>query len=159
MSLRERFDAKWIPVTESGCWIWAADNAGKYAQFRMSTDPKEGSESAHRAAWMIYRGPIPKGMMVCHQCDVPICVNPDHLFLGTATDNMRDAAKKGRMNWKPGETRKMKVGSAHHSSKVSETDVIAIRESNEKGVVLARRYGITPTVVSKIRRRLLWRHV
>jgi HNH endonuclease len=74
------------------CWRWTGhrSNLG-YGVFNTKTQSK-----AHRASWELHRGQIPSGMMVLHKCDVRDCVNPDHLFLGTQTDNMRDMAKKGR---------------------------------------------------------------
>lgn len=98
-------------------------------------------------------------MFVCHKCDVRSCVNPDHLFLGTPSDNMSDAARKGRMGWKPGEKRNLRVGESHHSAKLSEDTVRLIRASSERGVVLARRFGVSNITVSRIRRRILWRSV
>jgi hypothetical protein len=77
-----------------GCWLWAAGLTGRYGHF-------EG-DYAHRFAWRIHFGPIPKGRCVCHRCDVPLCVRPDHLFLGTHKDNTQDAIRKGRFrNWRP----------------------------------------------------------
>jgi hypothetical protein len=76
------------------CWLWIGPVYGNNhygcASSRGRTMP------AHRLAWTIARGPIPAGMKVLHRCDVPLCVRPDHLFLGTQADNMRDAATKGR---------------------------------------------------------------
>lgn len=90
-----RFESKFIPVTESGCWLWLRGiNAKGYGQFGR----KHGSDQAHRVAWELYRGQIPDGMNVCHSCDVRCCVNPDHLFLGTQKDNMQDCMKKGRLS-------------------------------------------------------------
>jgi hypothetical protein len=63
------------------------------------------------------------------------------------------------MNWKPGETRNLPVGSRHHSAKISEADAMKIRGSKEMGVSLSKQYGISPNVVSKIRRGLLWKHI
>lgn len=88
-----RFESKFIPVTESGCWLWLRRTSpAGYGHFGR----KHGSCQAHRVAWELYKGPIPDGMNVCHVCDVRCCVNPDHLFLGTQQDNMRDCWNKGR---------------------------------------------------------------
>ena len=90
---RARFDSTWEAVTESGCWLWlGSTKGGGYGRFRL----RGASLRAHRAAWELYRGPIPIGVCVLHRCDVRVCVNPDHLWLGTVRDNNLDAIRKGR---------------------------------------------------------------
>lgn len=89
----ERIELKSIPIPESGCWIWTeyCNNHG-YGRFRV-----DGKKTlAHRASYEAFIGPIPEGMLVCHKCDTPACVNPSHLFLGTDKDNVRDCINKGR---------------------------------------------------------------
>ena len=83
--VKERFDAKWMLCEETGCWIWMASRKPKgYGSFY----GKVGStDQAHRWAWMLYRGPIPDGMMIDHICRVHACVNPDHLRVVTARQN------------------------------------------------------------------------
>lgn len=79
-------------TTEDDCYDWLGRHRdGDYGTFRYC-----GTNIASRAAWMIFVGPIPKGMLVCHRCDNPPCTNLRHLFLGTAADNIRDAVAKGR---------------------------------------------------------------
>ena len=91
---REKFLIRCIPVTESGCWIWTGSmSSGGYGQVKIGGK----LHRAHRVAWTIFKGPIHDGLMVCHRCDVRDCVNPEHLFLGTAKDNFQDCLKKGRM--------------------------------------------------------------
>jgi hypothetical protein len=95
--LLPRFEEKYIPEPNSGCWIWTGwVNRAGYGYININGRHERDTE-AHRAAWLLFRGPIPEGMYVCHKCDIPSCVNPDHLFLGTQTDNMRDASAKGRL--------------------------------------------------------------
>ena len=80
------------------CWLWMgfSDTRGGYGRTTVVTDGKRRLVPAHRASWEIHFGPIPYGMMVCHICDVPRCVNPKHLFLGTNEDNTADRVVKGR---------------------------------------------------------------
>ena len=87
-----RFESKIIK--SNSCWIWSASKDKKgYGNFRNIK-----MERAHRFSYETYKGPIPEDMYVCHSCDVPSCVNPDHLWLGTAKDNSQDRDKKGRHN-------------------------------------------------------------
>lgn len=94
-----RFEQNYIPVTESGCWLWiggirkskALDYGAMFAHGRQWV--------AHRLSWTLHHGPIPDGLLVCHTCDVSLCVNPSHLFLGTHTDNNHDCIKKNRRSY------------------------------------------------------------
>ncbi len=91
--LTERFEQKYIPVTETGCWLWIASYSTKgYGRIGFLGR----SEKAHRISWMIAYGPVPEDKHVLHKCDTRCCVNPDHLFLGTNLDNIKDRDSKGR---------------------------------------------------------------
>ncbi|ALC12519.1 HNH endonuclease signature motif containing protein [Sphingopyxis sp. 113P3] len=93
-----RFQSRVSPEPNSGCWLWlgAANEQGRGSfRYGMAGEQKR-TGLASRISYEMAIGPIPDGMQVLHRCDVPLCVNPDHLFLGTVTDNMRDMVAKGR---------------------------------------------------------------
>lgn len=104
---------------------------------------------AHRLAYEAFVGPIPKGMCVCHRCDVRECVNPDHLFLGTSQENMADRDQKGRT------ARGEKQGFARLTS----AQALAVYSDPRKGVTIATEYGVTPGTVSSIKHGRNWAHV
>lgn len=130
------------------CWIFKPQSkALRYRQLKVG-----GSRSpslAHRVSWELAHGHIPDGLVVCHRCDNPPCVNPAHLFLGTHKDNSQDMAHKG----------KSQRGERNTKAKLTADDVIAIRLSAKSGREIAKDYGIQPTQVSHIRLRKQWKHV
>lgn len=153
-----RFERGYTPEPSCGCWLWLGNTGWTgYGAFRI--DPKSNSIPAHRASWKLHRGDIPSGLFVCHTCDNRACVNPDHLFLGTPSENMQDASRKGRMNWKAGEVRALRKGEDHPASKLKKSDVLDIRSSSLLGTELADKYGVSNNTISRIRRGLIWRHV
>ncbi len=156
-TLQERFEARILPEPNSGCWLWdgAVDTTGHgYGTLGFhKPSGKWGTEKAHRVSWMVYRGEIPEGLWVLHRCDNRVCVNPDHLFLGTRSDNMQDCSKKGRCkNIFP-------RGGRHFKAKITEEDVRAIRTTDARIGDIAARYGMTKRNVYDIRSGATWRHV
>lgn len=85
-----------MPITETGCWIWLGGTRGKSGYGCMTHPKTQKPTQAHRFSWELHRGEIPEGMLVLHKCDVPSCVNPDHLYLGTHGENMKDMVKRNR---------------------------------------------------------------
>lgn len=149
----ERFDAKWMPVTECGCHLWfAAVNHFGYGKFAVAS---EKWALAHRYSYERHYGKIPDGMLVCHSCDVPSCVNPEHLFLGTYADNAKDRQKKNRGGQPKGEE--------HGRSKLTADDVVKIRElvANEEltSYAASKKFGINHKTARDIVSGKLWKHV
>jgi len=94
----EEFYSRAKKDENSGCWLWQKSvTRGGYGQ----QGYKMYNYSAHRLSWIFSVGPIPKGLAVCHKCDNPLCINPEHLFLGTQKDNVQDMMKKGRHGARP----------------------------------------------------------
>ncbi len=148
-TLQNRFDAKWIPEPYSGCWLWTAAKSPRGYGMIGAGGRLDGTLRAHRVSWILHRGEIPEGKEVCHQCDTPLCVNPDHLFLGSHEENMHDAVKKGRTS----------RGEQRPSAKLTEDQVREIRASTETQTEIAIRYGICQQHISDVKSGRKWRHV
>lgn len=132
-----------------GCWFWTGcvDRDG-YGQIGVNYRQLK----AHRFSWELHYSAIPEGLFVCHRCDNPSCVNPEHLFLGTNQDNTRDKVSKGRQP----------IGSQLPSAKLTEREVVAIRQliaAGQPQAQIAREHNVTPAVVCHINRGRSWRHV
>lgn len=107
---------------------------------------------AHRLSYFLYYGDFDKQLKVLHKCDNPSCVNPEHLFLGTTEDNIRDRVVKERSA----------VGERQHSSKLTKDIVIKIRNEYASGAReyhLAKKYGVRHVSINKIINRISWKHI
>lgn len=141
-----------IIVRPSGCVLWTGPiySAQGYGTFQF---PGYSGDYAHRAVWSVFHGPIPKGLFVCHRCDVPQCVNPLHLFVGTAQDNVADRDRKGRTA----------CGEAIGHSKLTEAQVLEILslDISKRGALkaAAAKYGVTSNTLINIRAGRSWKHV
>lgn len=145
--MKTNFD-NYIPEPNSGCWLWVGQQHRQgYGCLMINGKFK----LAHRVMYERFVGPIPDGMMVLHKCDIPSCVNPDHLFVGTQTDNMHDMCAKGRHTPVAGER--------NSHAKLTVADVIAIRASKERNVDLAKKYGIKADSIWKVKSRRTWAHI
>ncbi|MEQ1573098.1 MAG: HNH endonuclease signature motif containing protein [Vicinamibacterales bacterium] len=148
MTIMERFMAK-VAVQESHCWLWTgcARNRRDYGGFSF----RGRLMGAHVVSWILHRGEVPGGLCVLHHCDVPRCVNPDHLWLGTNADNNTDRDRKGR--------RRQVRGEGCSFAKLTEEAVLYIRSSGETLEALADRYGVTPCTIQEARAGTTWGHV
>ncbi len=148
-TLEERFWSKVDIGKKEDCWLWRGNfRSNGYGQIRL----KGKTLSAHRVSYELMFGAINDiKMFVCHKCDNPICVNPNHFFLGTNSDNMKDAYKKGRINPIPPVGNKFKKGDKAKNSVLTDEQVLQIREMINNGdsvkdislLFLVSRYKIT----------------
>jgi len=150
-NIQERFEDKYIPVTECGCWLWIAKTKkfsnGNYGIIWLDDKWKY----AHRVSWELTHGKIPDGLDVLHKCDEPSCVNPSHLFIGTQADNNLDRDRKGRQV--------APRGIHNGNAKLTDEQVVFIRNSKESSIQLSKVVGIASSGIRKIRRGEAWRHV
>jgi hypothetical protein len=130
----------------SGCWEWRDRLTHRgYGRFWL----ERRSTHAHRAAWVLFKGPIPNEMHVLHECDNRKCVNPSHLFLGTNADNHADKAAKGRAA----------RGSANGASKLTADQVSNIKRARGSNVAVARLFGVHHSTIARIRTGAGWSHI
>lgn len=145
----EQIERYAIPEPNTGCWLWMGVlDRGGYAKVSAS----HRTERASRMSWEVANGPIPDGLFACHRCDNRACVNPDHLFLGTHRDNMRDMASKGRSA----------RGERNVGAKLCEKDISEIHEMFRAGATtsdVAKRFGVRQESANKIARGVTWSHV
>src|SRR3990167_8959811 len=153
----EQIDNFWKKVDKTDtCWNWIAHKLN-YGYGGIRLNKKE--QRAHRISWELHNGEIPKGLHVIHKCDNPPCVNPDHLWLGTHQDNMRDRSKKGRTSRHIGNLDL--GGEKHGSSKLKEKQVIEIRNLGKTGIYiqkeLADLFGVHQTTINNILNNKYWK--
>ena len=143
--LIDRFNEKYIPVTESGCWLWTAcvDSCG-YGKIGVTGERTQ--RKASRISWELFRGEIPVGIHVLHLCDVPSCVNPDHLFLGTHSDNMKDRDKKNRV----------RRGERAGTAKLTWEQVRIIKNDARTMRAIAKEFRVSPSRISDIKNGKSW---
>ncbi len=138
-----------VVKTHNGCWVLTTSHCANGYSNR-SFNGK--SKSAHVASYIAYKGPIPKGMLVCHTCDIKICVNPAHLFLGTHKDNMQDASNKGRLY----------SGEQHHMSVLTNDLVKIMKQDYSLGfsfTELGFKYKVHRNTAKYAVTGVTWKHV
>jgi hypothetical protein len=153
MGKRSNPETFWNNVDKTGsCWTWRG--ATQKDGYGILTYQRK-FYLAHRLSYLLAHGIVPDGLNICHTCDNPVCVNPDHLFAGTQLDNVRDMINKSRqVNLK---------GSSHGMAKLTEAQVSAIRAEYVPYVVTSRhlsdKYCITVSSVKSVLQHRQWKHV
>jgi hypothetical protein len=151
--LAERFWPKVIKTSDGGCWLWtAATNQRGYGVINLG--PRgSGIALAHRVAWQLCGYPaISDGLFLCHKCDQPACVNPDHLFTGTHNENMADMMRKGRSV----------RGEDRADAKLSAADVREVFALSKRGVSqyrIADQFGVCQPHISRVLSGQVWSHM
>lgn len=133
------------PLEPCGCRLWQGGMRAGYGLFRVSTTERDG---AHRVSYRIYLGPIPKGFLVRHSCDTPLCVEESHFIAGTHQQNTQDMIDRGRARFGINTPK----GEDYPTSKLSNAEVIAIRRDTRSQRAIAMEYKISQPLVCKIRR-------
>lgn len=147
----DRFNEK-VFYSPDGCWYWIGQiskNKKWPSHVRPYLKIGQNPEIAYRFAYRHFKGDIPTGLCVLHTCDNPICVNPNHLFVGTKQDNTYDMMNKGR---KP-------VGEKHYKSILSDKDAINILSSKESTIILSNKYNVKYGVIWALKKRHTYKHI
>ena len=150
-----RFEDRYMPVPESGCWLWL----GTCSSFGHGHIRLGGKLFlAHRAAYEMFVAPIQDDECVLHKCDVPSCVNPSHLFVGSKKDNSRDMVQKNRH--KPSGVK----GTTHGMSKLTEAQVAQIKQvkRNDPHIpnrIFAAQFGVSTATIDQLLNNKTWKHV
>ena len=148
---RERIYTSSSVNKETECWEWSAHrNSGGYGTINAGGKV----QLAHRLSYRLFKRPIPEGMCVCHRCDNPCCVNPDHLWLATNAENVRDRDEKGRLD--------CRVGENNGNAKITEVvafDIVELLSEGQGPAEIARKLGVGPGIVYSIKYNRTWKHI
>ena len=157
MPLKCRLYSKVAINEHSGCWEWTGSTRNGYGRIIVGsrTDGTRRNESAHRVSYALNYGEIPEGYEICHKCDNPLCINPEHLFLGTRADNIADRERKGR--------NVIFTGEEQARAKLTKKDVKNARwERAMKGTTyqeLADKYGVSKKTMINAIKGVTWKCV
>ena len=152
MTVAQRIARKTIPEPNTGCLLWMGMTNGRYPLIKIS----KKNVYVHRYICEQAHG-LPDGYQALHKCDVPMCVNPDHLYPGTQKQNMQDCIVRGRIS-RFG-ARRPQRGAERPKAKLTDQQALEIKVSQEKGSVLSERYGVSKSIISEIKSGKRWRHV
>lgn len=154
-SMKEHFESKFIKKSDSECWLWnGAKDKNGYGDFNLHLNnqiKKYKKVKSHRYSYELYKGKFEDSFLVCHSCDNPSCINPNHLFLGTPADNAADMVNKNRSM----------TGERNNRSKLKCYQVLEIREklaNKYNQTKLAKEYGVSRFVIKSIKNFKIWKN-
>ena len=151
MTMRERFESRFVKKSMDTCWEWEGsrnrDGYGGLVVHLGSNKYKTGL--AHRYSYELYKGKFDEQLLICHSCDNPSCVNPNHLFLGTCKDNLEDMVRKKRSC----------RGERNSHAKLTECQVIQIRSSHESTRKLSDAYKVSICTIESVKNKNTWKHL
>lgn len=172
------FPAIWIerffsrvtePTNPDDCWLWnSLKTKSGYGHFAVRQAGRSRKFRVHRMSYRMHYGPFDESLYVCHRCDTPLCVNPDHLFLGTALTNNRDSVSKGRRprgDWHHAHTKPELVlrGSRHGRARLTDQQVLDIRSTFALGKAttaeLAEQFGVNSGTIHFVVKGQTWKHL
>jgi hypothetical protein len=146
---------RYVEKTDS-CWVWTGGSKNQKGYGQIGSGGKGAKHIlAHRLSYEIHKGKIPDGMVVMHSCDNPSCVNPDHLSIGTQSQNILEAFSKGRKNSVPPHV----YGDSCGASKLNKFQAIEVIESTDATKLLAAKYGVSKSAIERVRNGKTWRHL
>ena len=157
MPMKDRIMQSVTVNSISGCWEWKGSKRNGYGRMTVGSrlDGTRKTMSAHRMSYIAFKGDIPDGYFVCHKCDNPCCVNPEHLFIGTRQDNIDDRENKHR--------NVIKVGEEHPRSKLTKK---AVKDARHEHIVngvsfmtLARKYNVSKSTIQNAINGITWKCV
>lgn len=151
--LLRKFEERCVPDPSCGCWLWTGtiDAYGYGSMFLARTGNIRTIQKAHRLSWELHYGPIPDGLCVLHKCDVRSCVNPQHLFLGTPSQNVEDCISKGRAPFV------IAPGRKNWAAKLQEEDIAKILSDQRTQAMIAIDFGVCQQQISRIKNKKAWK--
>lgn len=166
--LLERLEGNAMPEPMSGCWLWLGPAYERKGMWKPYFFMRGKQWLAHRASKFLIHGPFDLKAFICHHCDNPLCVNPDHLYVGDHASNMRDMAARHRAHFakrpdvaqkagrKLGLSNDWAIGERNPKSKLTAAQAASIKKDGRRTTELACIYGVDRTTVQRIRRGALW---
>jgi hypothetical protein len=144
-------------ILENECWIWTGYLCEPKKQYGLTSSCLDGTKKkilAHRLSFRLWKGNIPEKLFVLHSCDNPLCINPDHLHIGTPQKNMDEMRERGR--------EKKALGEKNRHAKLTNEIVLQIRKEFKQGLTvrgISRKYKISSSSASYITRNITWKHI